>query len=176
MNLSLVRRRATDRGRSVFYAFLFVAQQLWAAQSGSVPANTPEADRLIAVGKTWSTVKYFHPYLADRPIDWDKALLDALPRVRTARDAAEYKAAVNAMLSVLGDPLTRVLSAGETVDLPSEATPQRTRIHYGLAPHTNGWRGFYSGVIERSATPVSVMSQPLGEQLTASIRLSEPIA
>ena len=61
-----------------------------------------------------------------------------------------------------GDPLTRVLSAGEKLNVPSEIAPQRTRIHYGLAPHTDGWRGFYSGVIERSAAPVSVMSQPLG--------------
>src|SRR5436305_15109682 len=149
MNLWLVRQRATDRGVSVLLAFFFIAEQLWAGQTPPAPATPAETDRLIAVGKNWSTVKYFHPYLADRPIDWDKALLDALPRVRSARDTAEYKAAVNAMLSVLGDPLTRVLSAGETVNLPSEITPQRTRIHYGLAPHTNGWRGFYSGVIER---------------------------
>jgi C-terminal processing protease CtpA/Prc len=148
---------------------------VWAIQAPPVPAPSAETDRLIAVAKTWSAVKYFHPYLADRPIDWDQALLDALPRIRSARDAVEYKSAVDAMLSVLGDPLTRVLSPGETLNLPSEISPQRTRIHYGLAPHTNGWRGFYSGVIERSATPVAVMSQPLGEDLTASIRLSEPI-
>ncbi len=174
-NLWLVRRRAIERGRSVLWVFFFVAQSIWAAQGPSPPAVPAEIDRLIAVAKVWATVKYFHPYLADRPIDWDKALLDALPRIRSARDAAEYKTAMDAMLSVLGDPLTRVLSADEKLNDPSEIAPQRTRIHYGLTPHTNGWRGFYSGVIDRSATPVSVLSQPLGEELTASIRLSEPI-
>ncbi len=167
------RRRALNPGLAAICALLVSISPHCEAQTTS--GTSAETDHLIAVAKTWATVKYFHPYLADRPIDWDKALLDALPRIRNARDTSDYKAAVSAMLSVLQDPLTRVLSSGEKLDLPSEISPQRTRIHYGLAPHTNGWRGFYSGVVERSATPVSVMSQPLGSDLTASIRLSEPM-
>jgi hypothetical protein len=91
---------------------------LWAGQAPSNPP--PDTDRLLAIAKTWATVKYFHPYLPDRPIDWDKALLDALPRLRNARDTAEYKSAVDAMLSVLQDPLTRVLSPREKLEIPSE--------------------------------------------------------
>jgi C-terminal processing protease CtpA/Prc len=54
-------------------------------------------------------VKYFHPSLAYRTdIDWDSALLAAIPRVRASRTAAQYAAAVGAMLGVVGDPLTRV--------------------------------------------------------------------
>ncbi|MFL6448402.1 MAG: S41 family peptidase [Bryobacteraceae bacterium] len=174
-NSWLVRRRATNRSVSALWALLLAGSPLWAAVQA--PSSTSsETDRLVAVAKTWVTVKYFHPFLADRTIDWDKALVDALPRIHSARDVADYRSAVATMLSVLQDPLTRVLSLGEKADVPAEVAPQRTRIHYGLPPHTNGWRGFYSGVVERSAAPVSVMSQPLGSDLTASIRLSEPTA
>lgn len=176
MNSWSVRLRAIDRHRlwAAFLGLAISALPLWAWQSPST--NSAETDRLVAVAKIWATVKYLHPYLANRPIDWDKALMDALPRIRAARDTTEYKSAVGAMLSVLQDPLTRVLSPGEEPQSPSEITPQRTRIHYGLAPRTNGWHGFYSGIIERSAAPVSVISQPLGSDLAASIRLSQPIA
>jgi len=170
----LVRRQATDLRLPVFCALLLAASSVCAA--GQTPAPTsPETDRLVAVAKMWATVKYFHPYLADRGIDWDKALINALPRIRSARDTADLKAALGTMLSVLEDPLTRVTSPGETVDVPSEIVPQRMRIHYGLPPHTKGWRGFYSGVIERSAAPVSVMSHAVGPELSVSIRLSEPV-
>src|SRR3954470_23333261 len=173
MTLWLVRRQATSLCLSALCALV---SSTWLPGAEQAPSSAPaETDRLLAVAKTWATVKYFHPYLADRPIDWDKALIAALPRIRSARDSAEYGSAVNAMLSVLQDPLTRVLSGGEKLELPVEIAPQRTRIHYGLAPHTNGWRGFYSGIVVRSASPVSVMSQPLGSNVTASIRLSDPI-
>ena len=174
MSLSLVRRRATSPCLLVLCALVSSTSSLGGGQApSSVPAET---DRLIAVAKTWATVKYLHPYLSDHPIDWDKALLDALPRIRSSQDNSEYKTAVGAMLSVLQDPLTRVLSRDDKLELPPGITPQRTRIHHGLPPYTNGWRGFYSGVVERSAAPVSTMSLPLGSGLTASIRLSEPIA
>ena len=31
--------------------------------------------RLAGLAKVWGTVKYFHPYLASREINWDKAAL-----------------------------------------------------------------------------------------------------
>lgn len=66
------------------------------------PAAT-EQDRLIATARLWATVKYFHPYLAYRDIDWDKALVDALPGIQSASSAAEYAKAVTGMLDALRD-------------------------------------------------------------------------
>lgn len=38
-------------------------------------------DRLIALCRLWSAVKYFHPYLAYRQdIDWDAALVATIPQ------------------------------------------------------------------------------------------------
>jgi len=71
-------------------------------------------DRLVALAKLWAAIKYFHPYLAYRDnIDWDAALVTAIPKVNSAKGPADYSAAVAEMLGALGDPATRVLSLPE---------------------------------------------------------------
>ena len=75
-------------------------------------AKHERIERLVALCKLWNAVKYFHPYLAYRTdIDWDKALVGAVPRVNEAKSAAEYAAAVGQMLRALNDPATRILAA-----------------------------------------------------------------
>jgi C-terminal processing protease CtpA/Prc len=69
--------------------------------------------RLAGLAKVWGAVKYFHPYLAYREIDWDKALIEAIPRVNAAATPKEYEAAINSMLAVLGDKTMRAQIAGE---------------------------------------------------------------
>lgn len=76
-------------------------------QSGS--PDTLVVARLAALGRLWGAVKYFHPAFLSRPISWDSAVTVAVPRVIAARSADEYIAALNAMLSALDDPVTRVL-------------------------------------------------------------------
>src|SRR5205823_2655683 len=90
-----------------------------------------ETDRLVATGKLWITVKYFHPYLAYRDIDWDKALVDALPKIRAARGHADYASAIQSMLDSLHDPSTYVLpdSANQsTGSIKIENMPDGTLI------------------------------------------------
>jgi len=67
-----------------------------------------ETQRLIATARLWVTVEYFHPYLAYRDIDWEQALVKAIPKVRAAKDAAEYRTAISGMLDELHDPETHV--------------------------------------------------------------------
>jgi C-terminal processing protease CtpA/Prc len=64
--------------------------------------------RLASLGRLWGVVKYFHPMLASRGVDWDSALVATIPRVKNARSRAEYLESVDQMLGVLSDPLTRV--------------------------------------------------------------------
>jgi hypothetical protein len=75
-----------------------------------------KTERLIALCKLWGVVKYFHPYLAYRPIDWDAALVTAIPEVSAAENDEAYAAAVQKMLAALDDPATRVVRqrAGES--------------------------------------------------------------
>lgn len=110
------------------YYLLFVLV-ISALHPSVVPAQSPPSlrpgpesqriERLAALGKVWGTVKYFHPYLAYRKIDWDGALIAAIPKVNAARSAEEYAAAVNGMLSVLRDPNTvaKVESTAPSVSL-----------------------------------------------------------
>ncbi len=86
-------------------------------------------DRLAHVGKLWGTVRYLHPWVAYKDVDWDAALVAALPRVRAAKTSEEYKAAVQGMLDALGDPLTRVSDPSPPAKEPAQPAqkPDLTR-------------------------------------------------
>ena len=73
------------------------------------PSSTEDARiaRLAGLAKVWGTVKYFHPFLAYRNIDWDKALIETIQSVNTAKTPQDYAAALNKMLAVLNDKSTR---------------------------------------------------------------------
>jgi C-terminal processing protease CtpA/Prc len=84
-------------------------------------------ERLVSLGKLWGAVKYFHPYLAYREdIDWDAALVSAIPKVNAADSAGEFAAAVQSMLLALGDPATRVIEEGDSGTTSSERERQPT--------------------------------------------------
>jgi C-terminal processing protease CtpA/Prc len=78
------------------------------AQSSADPVPARQRiERLADLGRLWGFVKFAHPALAYRDIDWDQALIRALPAIRASRSTEDYVAAINDMLSALGDPLTR---------------------------------------------------------------------
>ena len=96
---------------------LTLALGLWLlASAGQAPPENPGVERVAALGKLWVSVKYFHPYLAYKNLDWDAALLSALPKAAAAQSRDEYAAAVQSMLSVLDDPATRVLGPSAPSD------------------------------------------------------------
>ena len=68
-------------------------------------------ERLARVGKLWGRVRYIHPFLAHKDLDWDAALLKAIPNVESAKTKDEFAAAVAEMLATLGDTATSVLPA-----------------------------------------------------------------
>ena len=67
------------------------------------------AERLAAVGRLWGEIKYFHPYLAYKDIDWDGALVRAVPQVKAARTPSQYRHAIGELLQALNDPATAVV-------------------------------------------------------------------
>jgi C-terminal processing protease CtpA/Prc len=80
-----------------------------AAQTSPATDDTVRVQRLVALGKLWGAIKYFHPYLGYREdIDWDKAAVEAIAKVNQGKSTAEYADAVDGMLKALGDPATRV--------------------------------------------------------------------
>jgi C-terminal processing protease CtpA/Prc len=80
------------------------------AQPSPTPAHSAadnaRIERLVGLATLWGAVKYFHPYLAYREIDWDRSLIETIPKVNAAKTPEEYKAAVNHMLGALGDKST----------------------------------------------------------------------
>ncbi len=142
--------------------------------SGIAWAQLPnEQDRLVATAKLWITVKYFHPYLAYRDIDWDKALVDTLPAIRSAASETEYKTAVALMLGALHDPATRIDDGGAT---EARSAGQRIWIHHGLPPAIGPPSNqFYSAFEVRPMDEVEWAIVPMGG-FRASIRLSESAA
>jgi C-terminal processing protease CtpA/Prc len=83
---------------------LTVAVNAYAAE-----AVSPRTARLAKLCKIWGSVKFLHPWVWTRDIDWDAALLQALPKARAAASDDEFAAAVGAMLGALHDPVTRVV-------------------------------------------------------------------
>jgi C-terminal processing protease CtpA/Prc len=63
--------------------------------------------RLSDLCRAWGAIKFLHPWSDTPQIDWDDALLRAMPEVESARDPDDMCAALNRMTSVLNDPLTR---------------------------------------------------------------------
>ena len=96
-----------------------------AGAQGAYEASRVE--RLAALGKLWAAAKYFHPFLAYRDTDWDRALVAALPRAAAAKNSAEYAAAVQSMLGFLEDPATRVVRPSPTPNGKGRGTSPLTR-------------------------------------------------
>ena len=84
-------------------------------------SESKRVERLVGVCKLWGAIKYFHPYLAYRhDIDWDAALVAAIPQVSAANSASDYATAVQSMLMALGDPVTRMIKQ-ESADIASSS-------------------------------------------------------
>src|SRR5512145_56297 len=77
--------------------------------------------RLAGLARVWGAVKFFHPYLAYQDVDWDKALIETIPRVNAAKSPEEYNAAINHLLSFLNDKNT-----GAEIVKESKAAPTST--------------------------------------------------
>jgi len=73
------------------------------------PPETVRIERLAGLAKLWGAVKYFHPYVAERDLDWDAALVQAIPKVESANSTADYRRVVDGMLSLLHDPNTHTV-------------------------------------------------------------------
>ncbi len=85
-------------------------------------------DRLVGLAKVWCAVKFLHPWLAYRgDIDWDQALIGALPRVLAADTADAYAGAVQTMLDALGDSVSRVRRRKEGSREPAPGDPPFSR-------------------------------------------------
>lgn len=103
---------------------LCAAAAILAAASSSPP--TDQERHLVGLARVWGYVKYVHPAMATTDIDWDDALVRALPAVESARSDDAYRQAIAGLLSELRDPSTRVLPREpEPASAPAEPGAMR---------------------------------------------------
>lgn len=88
----------------IFFSFKSVAND---SADPPTPDTSAFSDgrthELADLARTWGAVKYLHPYLAYREIEWDEALIEAIPRVDAAANDAQFAIVVNGMLEHLDD-------------------------------------------------------------------------
>jgi hypothetical protein len=59
--------------------------------------------RLAMAGKVWGFLKYFHPRVATRAIDWDQVLIDRLPDFKGAVDVVSFNQELDNLIIQAGD-------------------------------------------------------------------------
>lgn len=104
----------------------------FAAGSSQTSNDLTSVERLVNLCKLWGAIKYFHPYLAYKDIDWDAALVKAIPRVQAAKTPEEYAAAVRSLLDALGDPATRLIRNEISEPTKGERSPFSTKTGDGI--------------------------------------------
>ncbi len=88
----------------------------------ALPApSAATTERLAGLCRVWGAAKYFHPWLAYKDNDWDAALVAAIPKVRAAKNAGEYKAAIDGLLATLHDPATHTQPTPGTTAEPANS-------------------------------------------------------
>jgi C-terminal processing protease CtpA/Prc len=116
----------------------------------------PEAarkERLAGLIRVWGAIRFFHPYVAHGPIDWDGALVRAIPKVESSQTAEQYTAAVESMLAELHDPQTHVIRGIEAAAPAGERGPFRRLIYSGYPPRSGGGDYYWDWEIVAEAPP-----------------------
>ncbi|MBX7222095.1 MAG: hypothetical protein K1Y36_19240 [Blastocatellia bacterium] len=106
------------------------------AQPLQPDSETETTKRLADLARLWGTVKYFHPYLAYQNLDWDEALVKAIPQVKAARSRSEYQQALSGLLATLQDPVTTVISDSTVTEVPTTPPPANPPTYYQVVDET----------------------------------------
>ena len=88
--------------------------------------STATTERLAGLCRVWGAAKYFHPWTAYKDVDWDAALVAAIPKVRAAQNGGEYKAAIDGLLATLHDPVTHTQPTPDTVSESANGDKAKT--------------------------------------------------
>lgn len=107
------------RAAAAFYAVGVSRHSIYLSRRSSLPY--PRERTNVDAARLWSAAKYTHPALADGRIDWDRALVDAMPGLRAAGDLPASRDAVARLMAPLADPSLRIHtgSAAELLRWPA---------------------------------------------------------
>ncbi len=77
----------------------FVGPSVYGAKNTLIDQTT----RLDALSKVWGLLKYYHPEVATGEIDWDAALIAAIPAVKAAGDYDSFNQEIDNLIVQAGD-------------------------------------------------------------------------
>lgn len=135
----------------------------------TVRVNASEVDRLGTLARVWAAVKYLHPYLMQKEIDWDGAVVRAIPRVRAAATDDDFASAVGSMLSELGDPATRVIK-DEPASKPAPEVSLYRRVGDTLVINAGPYAAAKSGMALLSERATLMKETAKARQVLLDIR------
>jgi len=78
--------------------------------------TTEQINRVADAGKIYGYIKYFHPFLQYKQVNWDSAFAANVEGIIDAKNKEEYAAVMQRLFSVLNDNLTTVASIPRTGD------------------------------------------------------------
>ncbi len=93
----------------IFILLLFASIFSFAQQS----LTTEQINRLADAGKVYGYIKYFHPWLQYKDVNWDSAFAANVEGIINAKNKEEYAAVMQRLLSSLADELTTVVNGTE---------------------------------------------------------------
>ncbi len=107
------------------------------AIAASTEAPTPppvdaRTARLVRLCNVWGQIRTLHPWVVEGAVDWDAALVAALPKALAAQNDDDEVAAVRTMLDALHDPATRVDRDAQSPVSTSKAAPPEARTVDGV--------------------------------------------
>lgn len=96
--------------KTLFLLLLFALTSLGVlpAWAQSVSYTPSQIERTARLAELYGHIKFFHPYLGYKPIDWDSAFAATAPRLAMAETDEETRAVLGQLLSALGDEATVV--------------------------------------------------------------------
>lgn len=68
-----------------------------------------QINRVADAGKVWGYIKYYHPYIQYKNINWDSAFSESVPKILEAKNKKEYENCLQNLFSTLNDPVTAVI-------------------------------------------------------------------
>lgn len=154
----------------------WVASSLRAQPQAYTPA---QVERLAKLSELYGHIKFFHPYLGYKPINWDSAYAANAPLIAHATTDAETAAALRRLLAVLGDEATTVTLAGAKAAAAPTSAVDSVQVFWGadntLVLKANAYAGAddYRAVLIKVGRFVQLL--PRARALLFDLRSPRPI-
>jgi C-terminal processing protease CtpA/Prc len=141
--------------------------------------SAAETERVAKLSEIYGHIKFFHPYLGYRVINWDSAFVQAAPLVAAARTDAETVAALRQLLAVLNDPASSVRLAGSkaarTLVTGTDSIQVYFRPDSTLVLKTNDYAGAANVDVPLEALSRLIDKLPKAKAVLLDLRSARPV-